>query len=331
MDVDGVRTPWWLSNAHAQTIWAAKLARRAPAFSMIPDWQRQRWCAPDGDFIDVDTTWGAPDQPQVILFHGLEGSSASHYAVAWASCAQALDWTLRVVHFRGCSGENNLAPRAYHSGDSTELDWILTRCAQEAAGLPLYAVGYSLGGNALVSWLGDCVGLHRESPVRVAAAIAAPLDLAAAGEAIARGLNRWIYTPMFLHTMRRKAKLKWEQFPGLFDLSRVLRARTLREFDDAFTAPVHGYKGVDDYWARASGRHRLGSISTPTLLVNAENDPFVPIASIRAGAVHRSNIQYWQPRDGGHAGFGHHPEGGDWRGELWHMPMAVMAWMREVS
>ena len=327
-----IEPPKWLRGGHAETIWAARCAAPAPVAALGPRWQRERWTSPDGDFVDVDSQWGIPGQPHVVMFHGLEGSSESHYARAWAHATCVRGWTLRVVHFRGCSGEINRAPRAYHSGDAAELDWILRACARQAAQDPLCAIGVSLGGNALVKWLGT-LALEPSAPSLVAAAaIAAPLDLQAAGMAIEQGMNRWLYTPMFLRTMHEKARAKWAEFPGLFDLERVKHAKTIREFDDAFTAPLHGFKDVWDYWARASAKPQLSSVSIPTWVINAQNDPFVPVASVIGDVRPSGEVRVWQPAAGGHAGFVHQDAQSPWRGGLWYLPLALIDWFdMEVS
>lgn len=301
------RAPWWLPGGDLQTIWAARLASAAP-LAARPSYQRSRWTTPDGDFIDVDALPAErADAPTVVLFHGLEGSSQGHYALAMAHETQRRGWGFAVPHFRGCSGEINLAPRAYHSGDHAEIAWILHRLRQAASG-PLWAVGVSLGGNALLRWAqqaGDAAG----QTVGGVCAISAPLDLAAAGRSIDTGLNRWIYARMFLATMRQKALAKSRQFPKLFDRDRALRATTLREFDDAFTAPLHGFAGVDDYWRRASAGPGLHRIRVPALVINARNDPFVPAASLPVASdlPPGSPVTLWQPPQGGHVGF---PAGG---------------------
>jgi predicted alpha/beta-fold hydrolase len=198
------RAPWWLPGGNAQTLWAALAARRH--FGPAPRWQRSRWTTPDGDFVDVDQALhpSAPDAPLLVLFHGLEGSSASQYAVAFADFAAAHGLAYAVPHFRGCSGELNHAPRAYHSGDFAEIDWILRRFASEHPGRPLLAVGVSLGGNALMRWAGE-LGDAAAQQVRAIASVCSPLDLAAGGHAIGRGFNRLVYTRMFMRSMVPKA------------------------------------------------------------------------------------------------------------------------------
>jgi hypothetical protein len=324
------RAPAWLPGGNAQTIWAATLARRTAGDRPPPRWQRERWTTPDGDFVDVDHLHPAPatEPPTVhlVLFHGLEGSSASQYAEAFAGVAAARGWAFSVPHFRGCSGELNLAPRAYHSGDFEEIGWMLARL-RHAHGAPLLAVGISLGGNALLRWAQEA-GAQAAHTVASVAAVCSPIDLAAAGRAIDRGFNRLVYSRMFLATMKPKALAKLRQHPGLFDEARLRAARTLYEFDDAFTAPLHGFRDTPDYWARASARPHLAAIRIPALVLNARNDPFVPGASLPAtqgglGHVGR-HVTLWQPRHGGHVGF----PAGAFPGHVLAMPQVVCDWLQ---
>ena len=277
---------------HFETLRAALVP--PPAFSF----RRERWETPDGDFIDVDFA-GDPALPrQMVVFHGLEGCSDSHYARRLARELPQSGWRVAVPHWRGCSGEPNRKPRAYHSGDSEEVDWVLGKFSR-----PVDAIGISLGGNALLKWLGER-GSAAGSVVRRAAAISAPLDLAAAGRALDRGLNRLLYTRMFLGTLRPKSLAKLALFPDLFDGERVRAARTFREFDDVFTAPLHGFRGVDDYWTRASSGPWLEHITVPTLVLNARNDPFLPEDALIAAAAKASKAVLLEfPANGGHVGF----------------------------
>lgn len=314
----------WLPGGHAQTIWPALFAHRQPAGHAPPVWQWERWDTPDGDFIDLALHAPAQvrsDAPWLVLFHGLEGSASSHYAQAMAFVAGQRGWHLAVPHFRGCSGVLNRAPRAYHSGDADELDWILRRLRRRA-GAALYAVGVSLGGNALARWAGLQQG-QAQAIAQAIAVVSAPLDLTAGGLALGHGLNRQIYTRMFLRTLVPKALLKWAQFPGLFDRDAVLRARDLREFDDAFTAPVHGFRDAQDYWHRAAAKPLLGSIAVPALLLNALDDPFVPSYSLPAPGEVGPRVTLWHPPHGGHVGFAQ----GRWPGHVLAMPQAVTQWL----
>lgn len=316
------RSPRWLPGGNLQTIWPALFSR--PALGPAPAYRRERWSTPDGDFVDVDFVDAADAAaPRLVLFHGLEGSSSSHYALAFAHLAAQRGWAYAVPHFRGCSGEINLAPRAYHCGDFEEVGWMLQRLRERSAA-PLLAVGVSLGGNALLRWAeeaGDAAG----ATARAVAAVCSPVDMAAGGQAIGRGFNRQVYTRMFLRTMKAKARLKWQQHPRLFDLQKVMATRTLYEFDDLFTAPLHGFAGTDDYWARASAKPHLRRIRVPTLLLNARNDPFIPAASLPGPHDVSRFITLWQPAHGGHVGFAQ----GRFPGHVMSLPEAVTAWLAE--
>ncbi|MDP1717502.1 MAG: alpha/beta hydrolase, partial [Burkholderiales bacterium] len=278
--------PAWLPGGHAQTVYAALAAPRPRIV-----YRRERWDTPDGDFIDLDwavnpepgasrinlsrsggrkswapsnDNWARLGQdleeaPLVVLFHGLEGNSQSHYAVALMAALQRMGIHGVVVHFRGCSGELNRLPRAYHSGDSAEIDWILRRLKQQRPHASLRAVGVSLGGNALLKWLGETGASAREWVDR-AAAVSAPVDLMAAGNALDHGFNL-VYARHFLVTMKKKALAKLSCHPGLYNAARVRAACTLREFDNVVTAPLHGYRDTDDYWTRASSKPLLRDIT----------------------------------------------------------------------
>lgn len=316
--------PWWLPGGHLQTIWPALLGRHLQG-APLP-YARVRWTTPDQDFVDVDWLHAAADphalgQPLLVLFHGLEGSSHSHYARAFAAYAQAQGWRFAVPHFRGCSGSLNLAPRAYHSGDYQEIDWMLQRFRSEHPG-PLLAVGVSLGGNALLRWAQEA-GDTAQRMLHAIAAICAPVDLAAGGHALGRGLNRRVYTPMFLRSMKPKALRKLHQFPGLFKRDALLAAQDLYAFDNVFTAPLHGFRNTDDYWERASAKPGLAAITLPTLLLHARNDPFVPAASLPTAQQAGRHVTLWQPNQGGHVGFAVGPP----PGQLGYLPQQVGAWL----
>ena len=313
------RAPRWLPGGHAQTIWPVFFSRRFDGAA--PRFERQRWATPDGDFVDVDWLGSDRTAPLLVLFHGLEGSSTSHYAQAFAAEAARRGWRFACPHFRGCSGEINRAPRAYHSGDHEEVAWMLGSFRSDHDG-PIAAVGISLGGNALLRYAEEAGGAAALA-LRALAAVSAPLDLAAGADAIGRGFGRQVYTRMFMRTMRRKAFVKLGQHPGLFDADRMRAARDLREFDEIFTGPLHGFAGADDYYARASAGPQLGRIAVPALVLNARNDPFLPAAALpRAGQV-GGHVTLWQPEHGGHVGFA----GGDWPGHLGDLPAQVAGWL----
>ncbi|HEY5863699.1 MAG TPA: alpha/beta fold hydrolase [Casimicrobiaceae bacterium] len=303
------RAPAWLRGGHAQTIWPSFM--RLPAFPM----RRERVEIGDGDFWDFDwlATPAAPDAPLVVLFHGLEGSATSPYARALFAHLAALRWRSVVPHFRGCGGEPNRLPRAYHSGDHAEVAAMMAAIrARIAAGTVVFAAGVSLGGSALLNWLGRQPH-DAASIVQAAAAVSAPLDLSAAGYAIGRGANR-LYTHVFLTTLKPKAIAMAARFPGLLDANRVRSVRTMWEFDDTVTAPLHGFAGADDYWTRASSKSWLAAIAQPTLVLNAKNDPFIPASSLAHPGEVSAAVTLEQPRDGGHVGFvvGRAPGRFDW-------------------
>jgi predicted alpha/beta-fold hydrolase len=246
--------------------------------------------------------------------------------VAFADFAAAHGLAYAVPHFRGCSGELNHAPRAYHSGDFAEIDWMLRQLATANPGRPLLAVGISLGGNALMRWAGE-MGQAAAQQVRAVASVCSPLDLAAGGHAIGRGFNRVVYTRMFMRSMVPKALKKLEQHPGLFNREALLAARDLYEFDNLFTAPLHGFRDTADYWARASAKPVLHRIRVPALALNARNDPFVPAASLPTLQDAGPQVTLWQPTQGGHVGFpvSHGPFG--LPGHVRAMPEAVGNWL----
>jgi hypothetical protein len=323
--MDHYRAPGWLPGGNLQTIWPALAARRH--HGPRPHYRRERWDTPDGDFIDVDFADPPPENPaapMLVLFHGLEGSSASHYALAFADVARRRGLHFAVPHFRGCSGELNRGPRAYHSGDFEEIGWILQRLRGRSAS-PLRVVGVSLGGNALLRWAEEA-GDRAGATAHAVAAISSPIDLAAGGHAIGRGFNRLVYTRMFLNTMKPKALAKLRQHPGLFDAERLKAARTLYEFDNVFTAPLHGFKDTEDYWARGSAKPHLSRIRIPALVLNALNDPFVPSHCLPRQPEVGPFVTLWQPPHGGHVGF---PQGRP-PAHVLGLPEAVLGWMASV-
>jgi hypothetical protein len=322
------KAPAWLPGGHAQTIWPALFARQrfGPVLSQI----RERWTAPDGDFIDVDRqNASTTERPLMVLFHGLEGSYSSHYAQAFADWAAEHDVHFALPHFRGCSGELNHGPRAYHSGDHQEIHWVLEKLRQQhvqQGGQTLVAAGVSLGGNALMRWAAE----HGKQAVRCADAIAsicAPLDLTESGIAMGHGLNRHIYTRMFLRSMKPKAMAKLAQHPGLFDAEKLMAARDLYEFDNVFTAPVHGFKNTDDYWSKASAKPLMKEIHLPALALNAGNDPFVPARSLPRVQDVSKSVTLWHPPHGGHVGFAQ----GAWPGHVRGLPDEVGVWLMNAA
>lgn len=313
------RAPWWLPGRHLQTIYGALALRRK-----APRYRRARWELPDGDFIDLDHLDGPAEAPLVVLFHGLEGTSQSHYATALMHALAARGWRGVIPHFRGCSGAPNRLARAYHSGDADEIDHIL---GQIAAGesVPPFVAGVSLGGNALLKWLGR-EGADAATRVRAAAAVCPPLDLVAAGGALRRGFNR-LYTREFLRTLKPKALAKLERFPGLFDRAAMQAAHDFDAFDDLYTAPAHGYRGVLDYWTRASSKPDLVHIAVPTLILSARNDPFLPASHLPGTGDVSASVTLEQPDAGGHVGF----VAGAFPGHLDWLPARLIAFFEAAA
>jgi hypothetical protein len=221
-------------------------------------------------------------------------------------------WRGSVFHFRGCSGEPNRLPRAYHSGDSDEIDWSMRAIKRRSKRARLCAAGISLGGNALAKWLGES-GPEASAVVDVAAVVSAPLDLMAAGDALGRGfaLN---YARHFLETLKASSLAKLERHPGLYDAETVRRSGTLREFDNVVTAPIHGFRDTDDYWTRASAKPLLSRIRVPTLVINARDDPFLPESALPTQLEVSAAVKLEFPARGGHVGFvsGPFPGNLDW-------------------
>jgi uncharacterized protein len=318
------QAPAWLPGGHAQTIYAYYLPRAPIVF------KRERVATPDGDFVDFDWLEGehasASTQPVFVLFHGLEGSSRSHYAIACAREAKARGWAFVVPHFRGCSGEPNATVRSYHSGDVGSIEFMLETVANKTGNRPICAAGISLGGNALTKFCGTTLLENPAAHVRLmcAASVCAPLDLGISGERIAKGFNM-VYANNFLRTMKRNAKIKSAKFPGTFDVLRAQTAKTMADFDDAYTAPVHGFSSVTDYYQRASSRQNLIDIALPFLLIHALNDPFVPDYLAPKSSEVSPSVTLDLPASGGHVGF----VSGAFPGNLNWLPNRLMNFFEE--
>ncbi len=304
------RPAWWLPGAHAQTI-AGRLARRARPDGL----RRERVDTPDGDFLDLDIApLAQPGKPLVLLLHGLEGSARRGYALETYRALAAYGVGALGLNFRSCSGEPNRLARSYHSGDTGDLRFILDVLTARYPRSPLGIIGFSLGGNVLLKWLGE-EGDDAASRVRAAVAVSVPYDLAACERALAGSRMGRFYLHHFLETLVQKTEAKAALIQGRIDLERVRRSRTFREFDDAATAPLHGFAGADDYYARSSSAGFLGRIRVPTLLIHARDDPFLP-ASAFPWEVVRSNpcIQSLITPHGGHVGF---IAGSPWAPRFW--------------
>jgi hypothetical protein len=296
------RPAWWVPGGHAQTLYG-KFFRPRPA---LPT-RAERWNTPDGDFVDVyrlDAPAGSAVAPRLLFLHGLEGTIRSHYVAGFFAEAVRRGWMADLLIFRGCGDEPNRAPRFYHSGDTGDLAFALDRLVAETPERPVVLAGVSLGGNVLLKFLGER-GTALPEQVRAAAAISVPFDLERGARFISRGASR-IYDRHFLRTLRAKAAAKLRRFPGLFDAGALAAARNIFEFDDAVTAPVHGFADAHDYYTRSSALGFLSRVTLPTFLLSAVDDPFLPanvLDHVRAIAQSAPALSLEFTQHGGHVGF----------------------------
>jgi hypothetical protein len=276
--------------------------------------RRERLELADGDFVDLDWLDGPPAAPVVLVLHGLEGSVQSHYAIGLLQQAARRGWRGVVLNFRSCSGELNRLPRFYHSGETGDLDEVVSRLLERDPETRLGAVGVSLGGNVLLKWLGE---RESDTPKQLlgAVAISVPFDLVTSARVLDRGFERAVYTRNFLRTMRRKVRDKAVRYPGVFDVAGARRARTFAEYDDTITAPLNGFADALDYWTRASSGPYVPRIRRPTLLISALDDPLVPGSTLPDPATLPDGVSAEFVPRGGHVGFIEGPW--PWRMRCW--------------
>ena len=290
---------WWLPGPHARTIWGRFFRWTPPLETRV-----ERWDTDDGDFIDLVRMDAPRGRPHVVILHGLEGTARSHYARGLFLEANRRGWAADLLLFRGCSGEPNRGPRFYHSGDTGDIDAVARRLLAADVEAPFLFAGVSLGGNVLLKWLGES-GESLDRRVVGAAAVSVPFDLARASRHIDRGFSR-VYQRHFLQSLRKKALAKLERYPSLAPRERIRSARTLYEFDDIVTGPVHGFADADDYYARSSSIRFLSRIRVATLLLSAVDDPFLPsdvLEQVRDIASSNPRIEVEFLAKGGHVGF----------------------------
>ena len=259
--------------------------------------------APDGDLIELHHLDGPQGSPHVLLLHGLEGSRTSHYVGGMLSQAAQRSWRATLLVFRGCGATPNSARRFYHSGETSDLEHVMSLLIAREQSAPRFLAGVSLGGNVLLKWLGE--GSANTRSVRGAVAVSVPFDLEAGARKISQGFSR-IYDWSFLRSLRRKARAKLARYPDLFDDQRLALAQNVFDFDDTVTGPVHGFASAVDYYSRSSSIGFLSAIRVPTLLLSAENDPFLPPAvleRVRQKAASNPALSVEFVRAGGHVGF----------------------------
>ncbi|MEO7521497.1 MAG: alpha/beta fold hydrolase [Gemmatimonas sp.] len=306
------RPAWWLPGPHSATLWG-RFLRRAPLLGATVE----RFDTPDGDFLDVIRSRAdlAPDAPRVLVLHGLEGGAHSHYAKAMFKEANERGWAADLLLFRSCGSEPNRLARSYHSGETTDTAFVVDEIIRRFPDAPLGIVGVSLGGNVLCKLLGEW-GDRTPGSVRGAVAISTPFDLARASRHIGRGFGS-VYERAFLRSLVPKALAKIERHGELAALAQVASARTLWEFDDRFTAPLHGFRDAADYYRRASSLAFLKHIRVPTLLLSAVDDPFLPpevLTEVREVARGNPALVVEFPLRGGHVGF----TAGRWPWKPWY-------------
>lgn len=293
------RPAWWLPGAHAQTVWG-RFARTRPALPL----RREVLRAPDGDNIETHSLDADPAAPHVLMLHGLEGTVRSHYVGGVLSQAHARGWGATLMMHRGCGTVENVARRFYHSGETSDLAIVWDHVSQRAPDAPWLLAGVSLGGNVLLKWLGE-IGGRVDRRIRAAAAVSVPFDLEAGARYISRGFSR-VYDRHFVRSLRRKALAKLVRYPDLFDPDRLARVDSIYAFDDAVTAPVHGFADAHDYYQQSSSLGFLPAIRVPTLLMSSRDDPFLPAEVLRrveAVAAGNSRLTLDFTDHGGHVGF----------------------------
>lgn len=295
----GYSPAWWLPGPHSQTLWG-KLFRQQE----LQPTEIERWDTPDGDFVDIHRLNTRGATTRLLVLHGLEGTIRSHYAQGLLSEARNRGWAADMLIFRSCGKDMNLTRRFYHSGDTSDLELVIGRLLAESPNQTLLLAGVSLGGNVLLKFLGEHAA--RLSPrIKAAAAVSVPFDLSRSSQFINRGFSK-VYQKHFIKSLRRKALLKLAQFPELIQVQKLMELRTMYEFDNVLTAPLHGFRDAEDYYTQSSSLAWLPRISLPTLLLSSVDDPFLPaevLIDVRNEARENSALTVEFPARGGHAGF----------------------------
>lgn len=298
---------WWLPNSHLQTLYPPIFRRQFKHLTL----ERERLELPDGDFIDLDWVGRNESGPLVLVLHGLEGSIDSHYAKGMLHTVSQAGWRGVFMHFRGCSGEHNRLAQGYHSGDTSDVRYLTQVLYRREPDLHLAAIGFSLGGNVLLKWLGET---EEKNPLKAAIAVSVPFELHKAAAHIQQGFSRF-YQWYFLKCMRERLLSKFCKVETCIDPKILIKIRTMYDFDDQITAPLHGFSGVDEYYSTASCRQYLSLIKIPTLIVHAKDDPFMSQDVIPGAHELSPHVTLELSEGGGHVGFvsGKYP----WRPEYW--------------
>ncbi|MBD3308089.1 alpha/beta fold hydrolase [candidate division KSB3 bacterium] len=288
--------PWWLRNRHLHTIYPA-LCRKVPQVT----YTRQRLETPDGDFLDLDWSKVGADR-LLIAVHGLEGSSRSHYMLGMIRAFNRRGWDGVACNLRGCSGEPNRLLSFYHAGMTGDLHTVISQILAHNSYTRLALVGFSLGGNLVLKYLGERTAALPQALTH-AAAVSAPCDLASSARQLAKRSNA-LYMRNFLHAFHQKIKAKMQQYPGQLSDAHFQAIKNFKAYDDRYTAPLHGFADAEDYWTRCSAKPLLSRIRIPTLLLNALDDPFLADACYPYAIAARSQHLWLEtPANGGHVGF----------------------------
>ena len=284
---------WWLKNRHAQTLWPS-LFRRRPDIPL----KRERLELTDGDFLDLD--WAEENNgPLVLILHGLEGNSHSHYARPLIQHLSTQGLHPVLMYFRGCSGEANRLPRAYHSGETGDLAQVMQHLMSRYPQKQIFAIGFSLGGNVLLKWLGET---GRDNPLNAAAAVSVPFDLANAANKLNHGFAR-LYQHHLLNKLQESLRHKIALVDMPMDVQGALQCKSIRSYDDLVTAPLHQFRDAEDYYRQSSSRYYLKTITKPTLIIHAEDDPFMTRMAIPKPSELSAAVTLELSRHGGHVGF----------------------------
>lgn len=301
------KPPWWLKNPHLQTLWASLIRR--PVKNLVLT--RERLELPDGDFLDLEWTNNRKQGPIIVILHGFEGSIDSHYAKGMLQAIVKKNWRGLFMHFRGCSGEPNRLAHSYHSGETGDIATLISELKKREPNTPIAAIGFSLGGNVLLKWLGET---GANNPLSAAIAVCVPFELKKAVGRIGQGFSK-IYQWYFLQCLRKRLEFKFSKTPRPSYLPAYFAFKTLPEFDDKVTAPLHGFSDHEDYYSKASSRAYLKTIQVPTLIVHAKDDPFMTEDIIPDMNEISDKVFLEVTESGGHVGFvmGDAP----WKVEYW--------------
>ncbi len=312
---------WWLNNRHAQTIYPSLPWSGTPEL----EFDSQALELPDGDVTLVDWMVGGPaadsGAPLLIILHGLEGSARSAYARSLLHAAAQVGWRAAVLHFRDCGDYRNRLPRRYHAGETSDIRYFVENLRTAGHEGPMMAAGFSLGGSVLLKYLGEN-GVS--TPLQAAAAVCVPLDLHDSAIALSSGISR-LYQYNLLRRMKKAIRRKFDRHTAAFDWHRAMNAKSFAEFDDAVTAPLHGFSGKDEYYDRCSSVAFLADIRRPTLIINALDDPFMTPAAIPGEERLSQDVRIEISKVGGHVGF----VGGGmpWRPE-YYLPSRIIGFLQ---